>query len=68
MAPDSLTSMTMTSGLMAGGGWFLLSWGRAISTPFCAVGVTSMKMMSSTSITSMSGVMLMSETDSGPSA
>src|SRR5713101_6820066 len=36
------------------------AWGRAMSSPFWASGVTTMKMMSSTSITSMSGVMLMS--------
>jgi len=35
-----------------------------MSRPFCASGVTTMKMMRSTSITSMSGVMLMSATDS----
>src|SRR5688572_30678820 len=35
--------------------------GSAMSRPFCASGVTTMKMMSSTSMTSMSGVMLMSD-------
>ena len=43
-------------GWLGGGGW-----GRAMSRPFWASGVTTMKMMRSTSITSMRGVMLMSE-------
>ena len=42
-------------GWLGGGGW-----GREMSRPFWASGVTTMKMMSSTSITSMRGVMLMS--------
>src|SRR5215471_45000 len=43
------------SGWLGGGGC-----GSEMSSPRCASGVTTMKMMSSTSITSMSGVMLMS--------
>src|SRR5688500_1931176 len=42
-------------------GVFGVAWGRAMSMPFWVSGVTTMKMMSSTSITSMSGVMLMSD-------
>src|SRR5687768_7912492 len=38
-----------------------VAWGSAMSMPFWVRGVTTMKMMSSTSITSMSGVMLMSD-------
>ena len=40
-------------------GWVAV-WGSAMSRPFWASGVTTMKMMSSTSITSIKGVMLMS--------
>src|SRR5512143_2360511 len=45
----------LCSGWLGGGGW-----GSEMSRPICASGVTTMKMMSSTSITSMRGVMLMS--------
>src|SRR6266508_3068461 len=45
----------LTSGWLGGGGW-----GSEMPSPFWASGVTTMKMMSKTSITSIRGVMLMS--------
>src|SRR5260370_13747741 len=61
MAASSMPSTTWFGGVWgcgwsAGGGW-----GSEMSSPFWASGVTTMKMMSSTSITSMRGVMLMSD-------
>src|SRR5262249_8085388 len=40
--------------------------GRSIDTPCCRIGAVTMKMMSSTSMTSTSGVTLMSEIESLP--
>ena len=47
---------------------FLLSAGRLMSRPFCVRGSAAMKMTISTSSTSMSGVMFMSELACGISA
>src|SRR6185436_5932624 len=64
-APLGESSIPSTTWLLGGGGafsgWGGLAWGSAMSRPFWASGVTTMKMMSSTSITSMRGVMLMSD-------
>ena len=67
-APLGESSMPSTTWLLCCGCWgcwgWVEVWGSAMSRPFWASGVTTMKMMSSTSITSMRGVMLMSDTAS----
>src|SRR5713226_7077153 len=53
--------MEITSGSWTRSGRFCaLAFGNATSTPWCSMGAAIMKMMSSTSITSTSGVTLMS--------
>ncbi len=62
ISASSTESTTTVFGGVWGTGWLGGGgWGSAMSRPFWASGVTTMKMMSSTSITSMRGVMLMSE-------
>ena len=56
-----MVSTTVFGGGRRGGAPGGGGWGSAMSSPFWAIGVTTMKMISSTSITSMSGVMLMSD-------
>src|SRR5688572_24590209 len=68
MGPPSDSSTPRTTWFdWAGGGVASLrvsGCGSAMSRPFCASGVTTMKMISSTSMTSIRGVMLISETAS----
>src|SRR5215468_12309517 len=59
-APSSMPRTTVFGGVLSSGWFGGGGWGNEMSRPFWASGVTTMKMMRSTSITSMSGVMLMS--------
>ena len=59
IVPSKSTSMRMISGGF-GGGWFWFGTGMFIFTACVWIGIVMMNMISSTSITSISGVVLMS--------
>src|SRR5258705_13267215 len=63
--PALLTLTTSCSSSPASGE--AATFGRSMATPCCRMGAVTMKMMSSTSMTSTSGVTLMSEIDPPPS-
>src|SRR5690242_19613226 len=63
-----MTATISASSLSASGmGFGLLAWASFTVTPFCNMGVITMKMISNTSITSTMGVTLMLELTFAPS-
>src|SRR5277367_1536482 len=63
MTETTMASSFSASGMRSG----LFTWAKSTLTPFCNMGVITMKMISSTSITSTMGVTLMFELTLAPS-